>query len=414
MEKLNKKPKIHTLLNMIKCFLVFALFFQITACTAASKSFDKEELNIEVENNITVAVDLFFPNNLRIAKALVIVSPGSDGTGDVYFDAEFKEKKYSSEYRGGLVKLFTDAGYAVAFFWQRGLIRNNQCINGQDYETRVKSYIENCYIKSIRGKTDLQATTLDTEKVYAYLAKHKFLKNTPLIALAISEGSHHISRLVELNKISPIGIVFVGGMYDSLKSTFLRQFRQDFYFEKIENFFKKTNKDSASLSDIAQYGNINTRFERSISPQWGLRITMGDVWINQDILELRRTGFREASEAMLDKFVKNFVDGSVGRTFNQYENTYYNSAKYWQQALTSEKNVIDQLAHYDKKVIYLYGSYDTLVRIPKQNECFIKTVKCKVEIINGVGHSLEDESGFPPEKSLTAILMAVNEVVRSR
>ncbi len=404
-------------LNLVFIFLSFTPVF-------SAELPNKTSLNIEVDKDISLAIDVYMPSSSARTKALIIVSPGSYGTGgDEYLWNEISLKKniLDADRKGGLVKLFNDADYAVAFFWQRGLLRGSECIKGDSYDDRVKALVTSCYLPSIRKHQDLYTTTSDTEKVYKFLGAHKLTSDLPVIALGLSEGSYHISKLIELKKIHPLGIVYIGGMFDSMSSTIERQGRREYFFKILDFAFNQIPKEQITTREITEVKATDLPDEfKSLSfnagvpgyPLRELNITMGGVVMNRADLPKQKQLFEKRNnDANAGIYEGSKVDALGIYIFNFYIPNY--SSSLWNiQANQSNKRIIDQLSTYDKKVRFLYGSFDYKIKIPSPDACDRQRVKCKIEIIDGVGHGLEDKPHQIAEKSLVAILRAVNDVAK--
>jgi hypothetical protein len=387
-------------------FFSLALVLGFTNSTAANYS-KKTSIDIEIADNIFLAVDIY---NAVNPKALIVVSPGSEGFGENII-AALNKKINSRLLKDELIDVANKAGYSIAYYWQRGLLRSNECLKGDTYEERKKSYVANCYKPQIRGKVDLYTTTADTEKVYKTLTTHSLTKNLPIVALAVSEGSYHISKLIELSKIKPVGIVFIGGLFGSLRETVEYQFRSDFYIEKIALTFNATGKEYISLADVVKHGKLNIFIEPPGKPPWGVEMVMGKLQINKEDAAARKVYFEKQLEKVLVKYSEANIDAPVNGNFDGIEWPSSSSFSYLTQQLSAKEKIADQLRQYEKKVVYLYGSHDSLVKLPSNYSCPYGKLRCRIEIVQGVGHALQDESGLKPDKSLAAIINAVNEVI---
>jgi hypothetical protein len=336
---------------------------------------------------------------------------GSGVTPGIFSEEDLKAREPDFDSRWGLVETFTKAGYAVAFMRERGVLREKSCIKGKDFAERTKSLATHCFVKKIRRHVDLHVVTKDTGIAYRYLSKLEATRNIPIVMLGLSLGSYRIGQLIESKRIQPAGVVFVGGVFDSLASTFAYQVRQDFYFEKIAHAFAQTGKDWVSFADIVKHGNFDYRLGVPNHVPWGVGHALGGVMIRKEDVSTRKFGFeknyQDSKAAILNSTKEQPLNGSA----YAHEVTSLWSSNYMLQILQSEKRVIDQLRGYRKKVVYLYGASDAQVKIPPPEACPAPQRQCKIEVLEGVGHSLEDGTGlFLPDTSLKAILRAVDEV----
>lgn len=386
-------------------------FLAIILCSVSTQSeagiFPKKiSIDIKVEGNITLAIDIYKASNPR---ALIVVSPGSEGFGENII-AALNQKTESKLSKDKLIEVANEAGYSIAYYWQRGYLRTSDCLVGDSYEQRRKSFVDYCYKPNVRGKADLHTTTMDTEKIYKKLLIHPATKNLPIVSLAISEGSYHVSRLIESKKIQPIGIVFIGGLFGSLRETVEYQLRNDFYMEKIYQTFKLTGKEYISFADVVKYGKLNIFIEPPGKPPWGAALAMGQIQINKDDAAARKSYFENQFQKILAKHSILAIDTPTNGNFDGIEWPSSSSFNYLPQQLLAKTKIVDYLDQYDKKIVYLYGSFDSLIKLPNSASCPYAKLKCRIETIQGVGHVLQDESGFKPDRSLAAIINAVNEV----
>lgn len=401
----------------VKYFFIVGLFFlNLTfAGSSAVSKFEKVTEILQVDGNVNLQIIIYVPKQIEKPLGVVVVSPGTGGDAITYLEAELKKSKFDPDHQGGLVNLLTGAGYATVFASQRGKLDVDSCVTGFTFEQKTKSYADNCSVKSIRKDTDLNAVIADIGKIYSHLAKHKLLKDVPLISLAYSEASYHISKLISDEKIQPAGVIFIGGMYGrSLASTLESQFKRDFYFKKIEDTFRLTGKEQITFADVVKYGELNFVLGVPNQPPWGLGITMGNVVITKSEAADRKAGFAKESQRVIEFYkgenLPAFVPGSVyGHDLPDFFSSGYAS----QVFRTNAKN-IDLLKSYKEKVSFIFGDADSQVDIPSPADCKLVAFRCSIEIVNGVGHGLEDESGFPTAESLKIIFNAINSVTAEK
>jgi hypothetical protein len=399
---------------MLLKYLFLALFILLSLTSAGSSvvgKFEKIVEILELDTNVKLPITIYVPKNIEIPVGLVIVSPGSDGEGSTYLEAELKKNKFEPDHQGGLVNLLINSGYALVFASQRGRLDVTNCISGAGFEERLKSYATNCSVKAIRKDVDLYTITSDIGKIYSHLEKHKLFRNVPLISLGYSEASYHISKLINEKKIQPMGIVFIGGLYKkSLAETAKSQLRRDFYFQKIEDTFRLTGKEKISFADVVEYGKLNFVLGHPNRPPWGLGITMGDIFITKAEAESRKVAFNKQYQQFIEFFEgKNLPTFTVAWVHEHQLLEYFTSA-YVSQSYRANINNIELLKSYNGKVNFIFGDADSLVDIPNTADCALSAFKCSIEIVNGVGHGLEDESGYPTAESLRVILKAINSV----
>jgi hypothetical protein len=393
-------------------FLAVVIFLNLTSAGSSSvEKFEKITELLEVDFGVNLPITIYVPRNIEKPLGLVIVSPGSEGEGFLYLEAELKKNKFDPDHRGGLVSLLSNSGYAIVFASQRGRLDVGSCVSGANFEQRLKSYAVKCTVKDIRKDVDLHMVTSDIGKIYSHLEKHRLFRDVPLISLSYSEASYHISKLISDEKIQPIGVVFIGGMYKkSWAKTMESQLKRDFYFQKIEETFKLTAKETISFADVVEYGKLNFVLGFPNRPPWGLGITMGDVYITKAEAARRKAVFASLYQGSIEFFkgenLPTFIDASV----HEHQLLEYFTSAYVSQSYRAGINNIELLKSYKGKVNFIFGDADSLVDVPSPEDCALSAFRCTIEIVNGVGHSLEDESGFPTAESLRAVLKAINNV----
>lgn len=388
------------------------VYLLLSSSTAAfcQTSIKKVSFDIPLKGVGHIPTDLYIPTDIAVPKGLVIVTPGTSGMGDYYLEGSWRAKVPDYNQQGGIVQLLAAAGYASAFFWHSGIMRSKDCIEGETFETRKKSLLTNCYIKNIRQKADLNSATLATETAHKFLSENHLTNKLIKIALANSEGSYHVAKLIEARRIEVDGIVLIGGMLESLSSTFQYQFRKDYFFNKMERTFEITQKNQLTFAEFVKYGNFNIDLEYPKEPTWGIGQAIGGVVLEKQDFSKRKKYFYDLNSEALRLFIKKNVAPAVPAKEFTNISPEYDAFNYFAQALNANRRVINYLEAYKGKVHYLFGEYDAQVQIPENLSCNTLILSCKIEVIKGVGHGLENEQGYFPEHSKRAVLNAVNSV----
>jgi pimeloyl-ACP methyl ester carboxylesterase len=400
---------------MFNRILMLALLFvcNITLCAPIKfNEYSQQKLQIEVNAGVFVALDLYKPNKQKI-KALVVFSPGTGGVGDLYMDGEFRRGANDGDRKGGFVEALTQQGYAVALHWHRGLLRVEDCVKGNTLEEKRKSYASGCYLPEARKDADLLALTSDTAKVYEYLAKHSDVKSLPIISIGISQGSFHLAKLISRQEIKPKGLVLIGGLFDSYRSVNEYQLGFQYYFERINLTFEKTQQDVVSVRDVCEQTDLSVDVYDPVPIMNKLIMSMGNVTVTKADFEKRKDTLRNSGEEHIQKLLKSSPENSIGVTsggYREYPRPNFQSNDYERQTAVENVAIYDYLKDFHGDVHYIYGQHDTLLRIPTASHCKELIPMCSLKIIDGVGHALEDQTGLPPQRSLNAMLDAVNSV----
>lgn len=386
----------------------------INAAHAAMPPAEHQSLSVPLGSGVAVQVELVLPTN-RVPRALVIVVPGSGGLSDPFSETEMKQSDYDAEHRGGLTAALVEAGFAAAYYSQRGYAPLRDCIRGADFNARAASFAARCVDGRIRAQVSLSTITDDTAKVFSALRQFPRIGGLDQIALAYSEGMHHVSSLVAQGAIVPIGIVGVGGPHISLADTWAYQIRHDFYFNLADKAARRCPATQMTASEILTCAGVIATptllagMNEAIAGNFPLRIQIetrrllfGQL-LQNEVAGAKRLSQLAPSATMVGAF------GGVPLA------VAYNAA-YAAQAYGAHTASLDWLASFPGKAIYLFGARDHLVPLPAPGPCRpgrpAKSGQgsCEFRIISDLAHGLEDETGMPSAHSLDRLVQALNEV----
>ncbi len=373
------------------------------------QSEDNTSFNIisSLGDQIYSEVEVYVPK--KIPKALVIIVPGTGGISDPYFEVEISKENYSSESRGGLTQRLLEAGYAAAFYNQRGYASLKKCVAGNDLDTRAATFAYICTDKNIRKTESFLTITSDTGKIINDLKNDSRLEKLPQIILSFSEGIFHISTLIENKKINPIGVVFVGGPFEPMRKVIEFQIKNDYYFNIIETAFRNCPEQSLDVESIENCARVYKFPELEIK----LIETMGGNVISKSEISTRRNFFEKLNNAFIDKF-KHISEGeTLNGLFRQFVMPDNWSALYYREALSQNINPLLKMKKFEGKIISIIGMDDHLIPIPKSGSCG-GNINCRVELIENVGHGLEDQTLLPTHKSLERIISSLDEIMKSQ
>ena len=361
------------------------------------------------------AIEVVLPQQ-RAPRGLIIVSPGSTGFSDPYLEGELQKPAYDPNSRGGLTVRLTEAGFGVAFFSQRGYTPLRTCVQGDTFLQRTHSVIEHCMNASIRASVTLSTITQDTGKVYLQLAEDPRTHGLNQISLAFSEGIFHISELVSKGYIHPIGIVGVGGPIESFSEVARLQLRREFHLNLAETAFRRCKRDVLDVSRILQCSGIQPLPVNTAA----MRDVLGADSISREQLALRRDYWNQFEHEFSKKYSNMPVGTPTGGTFAGIPYPVGWSARYFSEILAETTTTGDFLNNFKGKTIYIFGSLDSKVPVPKRGNCRLgrnssTAIKmCNVVVVDGVGHGLEDDTGLPTQWALDQIVRAVNSVNRDK
>jgi pimeloyl-ACP methyl ester carboxylesterase len=393
--------------------LFLLMVCDVTLCAPIKfTEYSKQKLQVEVDAEVFVALDLYVPSNQKI-KALVAFTPGTGGLGDLYMDGEFRRGGHDGDHKGGFVEALTQQGYAVALHWHRGLLRVEDCVKGNTLEEKRKSYAFGCYLPEIRKNVDLLALTSDTASVYEYLAKKDDVKDLPVISVGLSQGSFHLSKLIALGQIKPKGLIYIGGLFDSYRAVYEYQLGFQYYFDKIDLTFEKTQKDIVSARDVCEQANLSVEVYEPVPIMNKLITSMGNVTVTKADFEERKITLRNNSEEYVKKLLESNPENLTGSTsggYREYTLPNFGSNGYERQTVVDNVAMYDYLKNFSGDVHYIYGEHETLLKVPAASHCKELIPTCSLKIIDDVSHALEDQTGLPPQRSLNAVLDAVNSI----
>jgi hypothetical protein len=387
-------------LNLFLAGLMLAACVAIAPTAAAAPGY--VQLVAPVEAGIDIPIELYWPSHAP--RALVIVAPNSGGLADPYFDPELRQASYRPDHRGGLVEALGRQGYAVAFFSLRGYALLRDCAHGDQFAERAADFAAHCVNGQVRATASLASTTADTAAVFQTLARLPQARGLPQVALAFSEGMHHVSLLAGQGRIAPVGIVGVGGPTAALADLWAYQMQRDYYFQLAQRAFQRCPEaelDTGRLFDCAQA-------PASAVTRAGMEEFIGANTVSPVTLAARR----QLVQTMFQQVQAHYA-GDVGHEvmaggFGGVQLPAVWSGLYYAQVFQARTSTVAQLGAYPGRTIYLVGEGDYL-QPPAGGQCSAG-MRCSVRTVPGVGHGLEDDSGFPPAHAMRAIIDAVNAV----
>lgn len=386
--------------NLLRWLLTLLVCAAMMPAIAAAPSY--RQVLATVEAGIDIPVDLYWP--ATAPRALVIVAPNSGGLADPYFDPELQQAIYRPDHRGGLVEALTGQDYAVAFFSLRGFAALRDCAHGDQFAARAADFVTHCVNSQLRSTANLATTTADTEAVFHALSGLPLTKKLPQVALAYSEGMHHVTLLAGQGRITPAGIVGVGGPTAPLSALWAYQMQRDFYFQLTQQAFERCRQATLDLDRVFSCAQVPP----SAATRAGLQEFIGASAVSPATLAARRQYVQALYQQALAHYAGNVSDEVMPGAFGGVPMPAAWSASYYAQVFQTRASSVAQLHGYGGKTIYLFGQLDYL-QPPDQHECD-HAKRCSTRTVAGVGHGLEDESGLPPAHAMQAIVDAVNTV----
>lgn len=392
--------------------VVFLVFIGGIAKSANldSTPFSTSSISVPLDEGVSTEVELVWPK--FSPKAIVVVVPGTGGLSDPYLSTEITKPIYFPDSRGGLTAKLIGAGYAAAFYNQRGYSTLSKCISGNNFDVRAASFVVRCVNPEIRKFVKLSTIEADTAAVFQALQRHVETRDIPKIVLAYSEGMFHVSSLIQKNKIEPLGVVAVGGPSESMSYIMRYQLGFEFYRNLIAQAFQNYNDDVLdidhllSCSNSSSFPEFKSYFDTYIG---GKSLAKKDFPVRQEFFKkFVQTTFDHYEKPLpTDEYVKGF--------FNQFFLSKNWSAGYYTEAFSTKESTLKKIENFSGKVIYIFGAWDHLVPIHPAGACatesHIVLTRCEVRIVEKVGHGLEDENMVPSRDALNQIVSALDAVI---
>lgn len=198
----------------------FSLLFCLTLAPSAWAG--TESFAIKTTDGQTqLTGQLDFPDQAKEGGfPLVVMVPG---TGLFDRDVDFGiSKGPESLLFKSLSQAFNAQGVATLRYDYRGVRCNVKtmpvCENCKDSAQKTAHYIKSCLNNDIRAKVTPANIRSDIAQVYHWGARHPQVNSQQVIAFGHSEGSVHLAHLAHAQTIQPLGMVFMGGLFESPKA----------------------------------------------------------------------------------------------------------------------------------------------------------------------------------------------------
>lgn len=302
-----------------------------------------------------------------------------------------------------LAEQLNKIGYAVVRFNYRGIKCNlkNQppCPQCESGEQKIQHFLNSCLDAKIREKVTTHNIQSDLEQIYQWSLQQKQFSRENVIMFGHSEGSIHISRLIEKNKITPKGVVFMGGITESPQSVVRWQTVERIVdgvmsFDKDEN--KKVTESEIRESLPASYLSVFP-VEHLLPPD--------GYWTQASLSKLLNTQYGVFQKSVMSKpDAEPYISGGVTQA----------SYQWWKMWLADKKTVIESLKNYKGAVIYHNGDFDSQTNALRQVIFFDKARKgsWKFTVHAQRGHTLGPHPLLGPisEDSMILLLQSFQEL----
>lgn len=352
--------------------ILLAIFFMSLPAFAESTkfSFSSKDGQAQLSGYLTYA------ENKAVPQPLVIMIPGTGlFDADVHFGKSGTEKDFIFV---SIEKRLAALGFAVLRMNYRGVFCNffnypNKCTSCTP-QTQLEEFKKACLDTNIRAKVTPAIMRDDFEQIYNWAVRQPSIDSKNVIMFGHSEGTTHISRLIEQKRIAPKGLVFMGGVTESLDSLIHWQIVD----RMVENLIlMDQDKDSKINNDeikLAHPDSILSIFpiESLLSPtgSWTEK-TFGDVMQLQYVL-VQADALSKSDSA-------------------PYPNAELPQASYlwWKMFFTPDTPIIQALASFEGPVIYHNGSIDSQTSATREKNFLDSYSGLKPANVSFVTHPLK-------------------------
>lgn len=297
-------------------------------------------------------------------KTVMIVS----GSGWSFRDGFMGKSGTPSDYiYKTIAKYLTQKCYLVVRWDYRGVT----C------DRKQPSDIQKCINQKVRSEMDHRSMLEDIESVYNTALQHPMVDRARFKMIGHSEGSLNTSELIFENRINPKGLVLMGALTESPKGIFYWQSvtRKTEYLMTLD-----ANKDGIVSNDEIKTGFLKSKLsslgslESFLSPNgfWTLEAFQNSMHIQ--FLQYEKQILAMKNEEPF--FLNNII---IAKT------------SYWKMWFLDNISVLDRLASYQGKVIYMNGDIDSQTpgirefSILKNNPHWMRN-KPKFKLYKGIGH----------------------------
>ncbi len=397
-------------MNMFRIAFMFIIFFKFELVLSAqicTNYLNSIQFNINSKDQTTsLSGQIDLPATIE-PRGVVLLVPGS-GLHDRDVDFGITDSTEELIFKK-ISEQLTSQGFAVARFDYRGIKCNKKtmpiCHNCSE-EQIMAHFIKHCVDPNVRKSVSPANIREDIESVYKFAASYAKNKGVEVFTLGHSEGSLHISKLIQENRIQPKGVLFLGGMAESIASTF--EWQVSLRLIDAPSSLDINNDGKIDNSEIAiAYKNEPTNLARLsvedlISP---------DGYV--DLIGLAEEGALSYQYMMNEAMRKNDSD-----PFRDSDGTIIASYSWWKMFFLDNTSVSDYLSDYMGRVVYLNGDKDVQVDFNRQKN-LIDSQDPKsghpIQLVNvhGTGHALGKDMLYGPmeKASLDLIIKYMEELL---
>ena len=370
-------------MNLALCFLI-----AFTYCGVLF-SFETQKFSLKTfDGKAVLSGQIDFPNFSDKSFPIVIMQPG---TGLFDRDVEFgSTDDESSLIFKSISKVLLRAGFAVLRYDYRGVKCSFQtmskCPNCADKKAILKFYLDSCISNEIRSTVTPSNIREDLLLAYQFATSNPNVDIKKIIMFGHSEGSIHISNLVKNSLISPLGIIFMGGLAESPASAIEWQIKG-----RVIDGIMQMDKNGDGRVENKE---VEENHQAGVLKIFPLKMLLSPdgYWTKESITSLQEKNYSE--------FKKSALMHSDDEPY-AVNGTTQASYKWWKMFFEDENTVIDNLIKFPGPTVYFAGMKDSQTDYLRQTqiiESYVHKLLIKPEVITfeGLGHSLGSDPLLGP------------------
>lgn len=273
-------------------------------------------------------------------------------------------------------------------------VTQNYCVATIRYDYRGVSCdlvdrpaIERCLDEDIRSSLTAKTLLEDIQLVYDTATAHPKINGKKISMLGHSEGSINISRMVARKSVSPLGVVFFGGVTESPKSLV----RWQFVDRSVDYAFAMDTDSDDILTNLEiMKGYDNSQFNGVVPIQTLLSPT--GVW--------NRFGLKTSFTYQFSFVVANSLIQPDHKPYIQND-VVFSGYGWWKKWFLDDTSVVENLKDFTGAITYFNGSIDSQAPSRQQMEFLadnihmMKTIP-EFKLFEGKGHSLSSHPLYGP------------------
>ncbi len=329
-----------------------------------------------------IDVTVILPTEGRAPRAVVLSIPGASGIGDLELELQLIALSRNEQPTTAFLPYALAArGYAFAHFNYGGVLSRKRCVDPALPEERVSKFLDKCLDRKRNVKRGFSTAEKDIAAVRQWLSRSPIFGKVPVIVLAFSEGGQHVARLIRTGQIAVDGFIAVGAPTVSPADNVLSQMNRTLKYRRIKAYLDK------HASEVLRTDDLPRIFEDEISIkylQWSLRAQ--PTWTRAQLAVAEEIDVYLSTKAFQAAWQANGTKPLVTEFFG-VEIEGFSSSAFIQEQLDDSNGMVQSLAQFEGKSIFLFGELDSVVDFSATTACGgLPSTRCGVKLVPGVGH----------------------------